>query len=199
MSVIAWPTVLTALQDLFQAGSGLADTRVLFQRNGHRVTRPNGTAAWISLKFESSNTIGRPYTQEVALEGSPPSGAEIEEHTVSQTRVMFTATAYPPENADDATEGYALLNDVIIEAFTPPRAKALRTAGIGLLKFETVTRLDGTGMGTRFEPRAYVTFAFTVKAEKITTNGYIDTVNAELRDKDSDALIYSFTVEDVSE
>jgi hypothetical protein len=194
MSVIDWVTIKTALQDLFQSGSGLADARVLFTMNGHQVNRPDGAGAWISLRFESSVTIGRPYTVEEEATGTPPAGAEINERTRSQNRIVFQATVFPPELETDATTAYAILNDVIGEAFTPPRRRALKLAGMGPLVFESILRLDGN-IGSRNESRATVLFAFTAAGEKLTTNGYIQTVNIEVRDSETDALIYPFTVD----
>jgi hypothetical protein len=117
MSVINWPTILTAIQDLFQAGSGLADTRVLFQRNAHKFIRPDGTGAWISLKFESS-VDDRP-----ALHGGDRSararhraGKRSKSARAHNTkhRVHRPTAFAPEENADDASEPrIALLNDVM--------------------------------------------------------------------------------------
>jgi hypothetical protein len=193
MSAINWASILTALQDLFQAGSGLADTRVLFVRNGHRTERPDTTDAWISLAFESSTPIGRAYTVEEEDEDGE-AGAEIVERTITHTRVAFKATAFPRENEEDATTSYALLNEVIAEAATPARKRALKAAGIGQLKFEQTLRLDST-MGARIEPRATMLMIFTVAGEKLTTNGYIETVNTELLHQDSEALITSFSTD----
>jgi hypothetical protein len=192
MSSVPWTTVLTAVQDLFQIGSGLPDTRVLFARNGHLTTRPNGTDPWISLRFESSIPIDRPQTvEEEDPDGEP--GAEIIQRTIASTRVAFQATAYPPETEDDATTAYAVLNDVVATAFTPPRLRALREAGIGLMNFEQVLRLDGA-LGSRIEPRATMLFAFTVTGEVITTTGFIETVNIDA-DIDDGARNFSFTVD----
>lgn len=195
MSAIGWPTILTAIQDLFQAGSGLADTRVLFQRNSQRVNRPDGTGAWIVLKFKGFVTIGRPYTIEEVDTGSPAPGEEIINRTVSMSRITFEATCFPPEVEDDATTAYALLTDCIHEAFTPGRQLALKNAGIGLLKFEPMLPLDGN-IGGRFEPRATVMFGFTATGEKLTKNGYIEHVNIEvdLVDKEGDVVkTFNFT------
>lgn len=190
-----WPTILTALQDAFQAGSGLADTRVLFARKGHELQRPDGTAAWISLRFEQSNTVGRAYTVEEETAGTPTAGTEITERTISRHRIVFTATVFPATEETDATTAEAILNAIILEMATPPRKRALRTAGIAALKFEPVLRLDGVAGSERFEPRATMMFAFHASGEKLTYNGYIETVNIEVRDPVTDALTYSFAVD----
>jgi hypothetical protein len=195
MSVINWTTILTALQNLFEVGSGLADTRVLFVRNGQHVQRPDGSGAWISLRFEQSTLIGRPYTIEEESEGTPDAGEEITERTVSHNRIVFTATCFPPDTAEDASTAEALLNDVILETFTPPRRRALRAAGIAAVKFEPVLRLDGVAGSTRFQPRATMMFVFHASGEKLTYNGYIETVNIVVEDPITEATTYAFAVD----
>lgn len=179
MSAVNWPTILTAIQNLFQTGSGLADTRVLFQRNGHRVNRPDGTGAWISLRFKGLTTIGEPYTVEEVDGGAPLAGEEIIQRTLSQSRVVFEATAYPPETETDSTTAFAILSDVMHESRTPARLAALTVAGVGALKFESVLPLDGM-IASRFEPRAVGMFAFNVTGETVTKTGYIRFVNIEV-------------------
>lgn len=195
MSAIAWSSVKTAIHSWFVLGSGLAADRVLFR--GQNIARPSGAGAFISLRFVSIETIGRP-TVRREENPSPSAGAEMLRKTASHARVVYEATCFPPAPPDDgscvpdASEAHATLHEVTQVAELFATKKALSSANIGMLRFNTILPLDGVVGSTRFEPRAILTFSFMVPSLLVETITNIETVNVEIETADP-ARTFTFT------
>ncbi len=198
MSAIQWATIKTALHTWFTSSTGLAAERVLYR--GQNIARPPGTGAWISLRFMSVRTEGRPSITRKE-NPSPSPGAEMLRITHALSRVTYQATCFPPTPPDDgaavpdASEAHALLHEAVMNLDTMTRRALLNIAGIGLLKCEPILPLDGVVNSVRFEPRAVLSFNFLVPSQIVETITNIETVNLSVETTGTPNIVRNFALD----
>lgn len=198
MSAINWTSCKNAIHAWITSSSGLAPARVIY--GGQNAVRPKGQDhAWVSLWIMGDERQDMQGAVEYFDNPAPTAGAELIKRVTGQSLVTVQITVFAPYDADDSTESYAILSDVVADTSLSEVTDPLSDAGVAIQQFGAITTVGGTVNTVRIEPRSQVTFTFLTTTVRERTLTFIETVNTEVHltvDAGVKAYDFQFTLDD---
>lgn len=134
---------------------------------------PTPTGAFVAMRFEeiANNGVDANWSEPTAGE---PAGSELTFNTLGWRRAVLSLT-YFPGTATGSGAAMGVLEKVALYARKPSQNALLNAAGVGVMDFEPVRKIDGLINVIDFEPRAFMNVILSLASSTTETETVIDT------------------------
>lgn len=173
MSSVNWAAVEDALWTWVQGTSGLAADHVVWAGQN----QPSLSDPYIVMHIDVVRTIGLSDSIELRTNPTPTPGQDIQQVARGQRRCVLTLTCFTASPIG-ASNGKAILGDVLDSLALDPVYTPISAAGIGIAHYDDINAIEGVINSTILEPRASTSVVFFVGSEIVVGIASIGTVNA---------------------
>ena len=156
-----WRQVEISLWDLFKAGTGFADARIISARR----PGPRPTAPLLDYAVMTHRAIGSDQTYKKTNPNSNGSdGVELISHTFGHRELTISVRCFGDMDAGEVIPDF-VLSKVIATSQTPTWRMLMRKAGIGIVAWDAITTVDQIVGEALWEPRAQTTLRLRMMIE----------------------------------